>query len=166
MSQKKTSTNQQRPKNALVTYSGIGIQLMFVCLVIVGAGYGLDRYFELEHTFVLVSIFLAVFAVIYLVQKYPEEQFWYYGGLLLYFGLGWFIGRLYSSSLEASNSAFYRRVMGATGLRMFFCITYLAIYLIVSDLKSVEFIGFFLIAYLLFTIFEIYQIVAKLRPEK
>jgi len=38
--------------------------------------------------------------------------------------------------------------------------------LIVSDIKSNMFIGYYLFLYLLFTIFEIYQLVHKLRTEK
>ena len=109
----------------------------------------------------------ALAAVTYVLPFAREGELgWFYGALVLNVVLAMIVGRLYKGSVEASNSAFFRRVLGATGIRMLISLTFLAIYLIVSTLKSTHFIGYFLILYLLFTIFEIYQIVSKLRPEK
>jgi uncharacterized membrane protein YagU involved in acid resistance len=57
-------------------------------------------------------------------------------------------------------------IMSGTGIRMLFSIIFIAIYLIVSDINSNLFIGYYLFLYLLFTIFEIYHLVHKLRTEK
>jgi uncharacterized membrane protein len=68
--------------------------------------------------------------------------------------------------VSTSNSRFFTGVMGAIGIRMLLCLVFLAIYLIVSDIKSKEFIVFYLSLYLFYTIFEISQLVSKLRTEK
>ncbi len=95
-----------------------------------------------------------------------EEQAWYWGAIAFFVILGLVISRITHKSINASNSAFFRGTMGAIGIRMLVSIVLLAIYLIVSDLKSTPFVVFYLILYLLFTIFEISQLVVKLRPEK
>ena len=75
----------------------------------------------------LISVALGLGAYFIILQESSVEQWWYWGGLLMYLLLGSLVGRLYSKSIEASNSAFYRRVMAATGLRMFFCLLYLSL---------------------------------------
>lgn len=95
-----------------------------------------------------------------------EEKAWYWGAIGYYYVLGLLIGRITQKSASASNAAFFRGTLGATGMRMIFTLLFLTIYLIVSDIKAVPFIVFYLILYLLYTIFEIYQLVSKLRAEK
>jgi len=56
--------------------------------------------------------------------------------------------------------------MTGTGLRMLFSIIFIAMYLVISDIKSNVFVVYYLFLYLLFTIFEIYHLVHKLRTEK
>lgn len=95
------------------------------------------------------------------------EQVWYWSALLYYIILGLVIGkRSHNAIVNDSNSAFFLGIMSGTGIRMLFSIIFIAIYLIVSDIKSNLFIGYYLFLYLLFTIFEIYQLVHKLRTEK
>jgi len=95
------------------------------------------------------------------------EQIWYWSALLYYLILGLVIGkRSHNAIANDSNSAFFIGIMSGTGIRMLFSIIFIAIYLIVSDIKSNMFVGYYLFLYLLFTIFEIYQLVHKLRTEK
>ena len=115
----------------------------------------------------VITAILAVltFAFIYITQ--PAEQWWYWGALIFYFAVGSIIGlRTQRAVLSESNSQFFTGVMGAIGIRMLLCIIFLAIYLMVSELKQKEFIVFYLFLYLFYTIFEISQLVSKLRPEK
>ena len=115
----------------------------------------------------VITAILAVltFAFIYIAQ--PAEQWWYWGALIFYFAVGSIIGlRTQRAVLSESNSLFFTGVMGAIGIRMLLCIIFLAIYLMVSELKQKEFIVFYLFLYLFYTIFEISQLVSKLRPEK
>ena len=115
----------------------------------------------------VITAILAVltFAFIYIAQ--PAEQWWYWGALIFYFAVGSIIGlRTQRAVLSESNSQFFTGVMGAIGIRMLLCIIFLAIYLMVSELKQKEFIVFYLFLYLFYTIFEISQLVSKLRPEK
>ena len=101
----------------------------------------------------------------YLAQ--PVDQIWYWVTLAFYLLVGIVISiRTQKAVTSESNSRFFTGVMGSTGIRMILCIGFLAIYLMVSDLKSREFIVFYLIAYLFYTIFEMSQLVSKLRPEK
>ena len=60
--------NQQPPKNA-AKYAGLGFQMVAVALVLVYGGLKLDEYLNLEHVFLLIGIFIAVFAVIYILIK-------------------------------------------------------------------------------------------------
>ena len=95
------------------------------------------------------------------------EQVWYWSALLYYIILGLVIGKRSHNAIAIdSNSAFFLGIMSGTGIRMLFSIIFIAIYLIVSDIKSNMFVGYYLFLYLLFTIFEIYELVHKLRTEK
>ncbi len=60
---------QQPQHNTAAKYAGLGFQLVAVCLVLVFGGLELDEYLNLENVFLLVAIFIAVFAVIYILIK-------------------------------------------------------------------------------------------------
>ena len=122
--------------------------------------------FKFIRNLLLISAILVVATYILFTFIGSKEQYWFLGTIVFFTLLGLVIGRITQNSVTASNAAFFRSVMGAIGLRMLFSLIYLAVYLILSELKSTEFIVYFLILYLLYTIFEIYQLVSKLRPEK
>jgi hypothetical protein len=108
---------------------------------------------------------VAVLAFFY--WKGSEEQSWFWSALIFYYAVGLLIGlKTQRAVVSTSNSQFFTGVMGAIGIRMLLCLIFLAIYLIVSDIKAKEFIVFYLILYLFYTIFEISQLVSKLRTEK
>lgn len=114
---------------------------------------------------VTLAIAVATIVLIYFAQ--PQETYWYWIALGLYTVVGVVIGkRSQRAVLSASNSTFFTGVIGAIGIRLLLCVLFLAIYLIISDLKSKTFIIYYLILYLFYTIFEITQLVSKLRPEK
>jgi hypothetical protein len=97
----------------------------------------------------------------------PGEDLWFWGTLAFFFIVGIIIGlKTQKAVTSESNSRFFAGVMGGIGIRMLLSILFLAIYLIVSDIKSNEYVVYYLILYLFFTIFEIYQLVHKLRAEK
>ena len=114
----------------------------------------------------ILSILLAAATIILFYFIETTEENWFWAALVFYIVLGLGIGWITQRSVNSSNSAFFRGVMGATGLRMILCVLFLAIYLIISDIKAKEFIVYYLILYLFFTMFEIYQLVSKLRAEK
>ena len=114
----------------------------------------------------LISAIVAVATYGLLQFISTTEGMWYWGTIVFYIALGLIVSRISQKSLHASNAAFYRGAMGAMGLRMILGIFFLAIYLIVSEIKATEFVIYYLALYLLFTIFEISQLVANLRPEK
>jgi F0F1-type ATP synthase assembly protein I len=55
--------------NNSVKYAGLGFQLVAITLVLIFLGKALDNYFNLESVFLLVAIFIAVFAVIFILIK-------------------------------------------------------------------------------------------------
>ena len=59
---------QPRPNNS-VKFAGLGFQLVAITLVLILAGKALDSYLNLESVFLLVAIFIAVFAVIFILIK-------------------------------------------------------------------------------------------------
>ena len=116
---------------------------------------------------ILLTVILLVLTAGYLYIFEPGEDMWFWASLSYYFVLGVLIGwKSQKAVLSKSNSRFFAGVMGSIGIRMLLCVVFLAIYLMVSDLKSNEFVVYYLILYLFYTIFEIYQLVSKLRPEK
>jgi len=116
---------------------------------------------------ILLTVILLVLTAGYLYTFEPGENVWFWASLSYYFVLGVLIGwKSQKAVLSKSNSRFFVGVMGSIGIRMLLCVVFLAIYLMVSDLKSNEFVVYYLILYLFYTIFEIYQLVSKLRPEK
>ena len=113
------------------------------------------------------SLIIGVATAAYLYWNNNAEQYWFWGALVFYSILGLLIGwRSHKAVLSESNSAFFTGVMGGTGLRMVFATIFLAIYLIVSTIKAPEFIVYYLFLYLFYSIFEISQLVHKLRAEK
>ena len=115
----------------------------------------------------ILGLFVGLLNIVYFYFTNEHEQVWYWSALLFYLLLGLFIGkRSHKAIANDSNSAFFMGIMSGTGIRMLFSIIFIAIYLIVSDIKSNLFIGYYLFLYLLFTIFEIYHLVHKLRTEK
>ena len=113
------------------------------------------------------TVILALATAAFLYFKKVEEEFWYWGALIFYAIVGILIGwRSHKAVVSESNSAFFTGVMGGTGLRMLFSIVFLAIYLVISDIKATSFIVYYLFLYLFYTIFEISQLVSKLRAEK
>ena len=116
---------------------------------------------------ILLTVILLVLTAGYLYTFEPGENVWFWASLSYYFVLGVLIGwKSQKAVLSKSNSRFFAGVMGSIGIRMLLCVVFLAIYLMISDLKSNEFVVYYLILYLFYTIFEIYQLVSKLRPEK
>jgi uncharacterized membrane protein YiaA len=60
-------SDRQQP--SYVKYSGIGFQLIILTIGLVLVGKWLDGYFNAANTFMLISIFIAVFAVMYVLIK-------------------------------------------------------------------------------------------------
>ena len=92
---------------------------------------------------------------------------WFWASLSYYFVLGVVIGwKSQKAVLSKSNSQFFAGVMGGTGLRMLFTVLFIVAYLVLSEFKATEFIVYYLILYLVFTIFEIRELVSLLRNSK
>jgi len=115
----------------------------------------------------ILGLLVAVLNILLFYFTNEQEQIWYWSALLYYLLLGLILGkRSHKAIKNNSNSAFFMGIMSGTGIRMLFSIIFIAIYLIASEIKANLFVGYYLFLYLLFTIFEIYQLVHKLRTEK
>ncbi|MCC6722329.1 MAG: hypothetical protein IT243_09005 [Bacteroidia bacterium] len=64
-----------------------------------------------------------------------------------------------------SNSRFVTTIMGLTGLRLFLCIIFIIIYRFVQGKTDLNFIFYFFILYLFYTVFEIKNLLYKLRAD-
>lgn len=113
----------------------------------------------------LVAVLAAVTGIL-IYAELVDGGVWYWGALIFFTVLGLAIHRFTSASLAASPHAFVRTITGTMGLRMFLGLIFILIYLIVSPLVDVRYVVYYLIVYLSFTLFEIYQLVYKLRAEK
>lgn len=115
----------------------------------------------------ILSIALAVCTAAFLYFSHAKEPLWFWSALFFYFVTGLIIGmRTQKAVSSESNSQFFTGVMGGTGLRMLISLLFIGTYLITSNLKSNQFIIYFLFLYLFFTIFEISQLIYRLRAEK
>ena len=65
-----------------------------------------------------------------------------------------------------SNSRFVTNIMGITGLRMFLCIIFIILYRVAEGKTDLNFIIYFFILYLFYTVFEIQFLLYKLRADK
>lgn len=101
-----------------------------------------------------------------------ENTNWYHPesplllAVLFFALLSWGIYRLSIMALKASNKTFTTVVLGSMLIRMFFSIFFIAISFIITELKDKAFIISFLLLYLIFSMFEIFHLVFKLRAEK
>lgn len=115
----------------------------------------------------LLTVFLS--GLIFLLLQYlpvyqPGNFVWI--SLAFYFLLTLGLFSLSSMGLNRNNRTFSTAVFGSMTLRFIFCILFLVIYLIINKEKNISFIVTYLFLYLFYTIFEIFQLVRKLRPEK
>ncbi|MFT7592085.1 MAG: hypothetical protein ACI9UJ_002014 [bacterium] len=91
---------------------------------------------------------------------------WSWLAIGFFFALNMLIHFISQTALKSSQKSFLTFMYGSIGLRFIFSIFFIVIYLIVNDIMDKVVIVNFLILYLLFTTFELYHLVAKLRTEK
>ena len=108
-------------------------------------------------------------AIIYSLMQYisvynPGNAIWI--ALTFFFVLTLVLYRMAMMGLKRSQKTFTISVLGSMTLRFIFSLLFLVIYLIINPEKNKAFIISFLFLYLFYTIFEIFQLVRKLRPEK
>jgi FtsH-binding integral membrane protein len=116
---------------------------------------------------IVITTAIAVCTAAFLYFSQAKEQWWFWAALLFYFIAGLLIGKRTQKAVTSeSNSRFFTGVMGGTGLRMLLTVLYIVAYLVLSEFKATEFIVYYLILYLVFTIFEIRELVSLLRNSK
>jgi hypothetical protein len=113
------------------------------------------------------AAFSAVIAlVIKLVQTFYgllPDAVW--GAYVFFILLTLLIYKLTEMSLKMSVKNSMSITLGAMFFRLFSSFIYLVIYMIINEQRDIPFVAAFMILYLLFTVFEIYHIVANLRPD-
>ena len=91
---------------------------------------------------------------------------WSWAALGFFMTLNLLIHFLSINMLKSSQKSFLTFVYGSIAMRFIFSIFFVVIYLMVNEVRDKIVIVNFLILYLLFTTFELYHLVAKLRTEK
>ena len=113
------------------------------------------------------TIVIGIATALFLYFVGSRDATWFWAVLGFYYLLGLVIGyKTQKAVTSESNSKFFLGVIGGTGIRMLLSLLFLVIYLLISDMQSKDVIVYYLILYLFYTIFEIYQLVHKLRAEK
>ena len=113
-----------------------------------------------------IALLIAV-SLTYLVQNFlaPNLQDWLYLAILFFFSLNLLVVWLFSINKNKAR-VFVNNVMISSMLRMFTSLGFIIAYLLLTSIIDKASVIFFLFYYLLFTAFEIYYLVYKLRPEK
>lgn len=116
----------------------------------------------------LVILAAVVAGLMLLVHKAFDHavSVWSWMALAFFFVLNLLIHFLSISMLKSSQKSFLTFMYGSIAMRFIFSIFFIVIYLIVNDVMDKIVVVNFLILYLLFTTFELYHLVTKLRTEK
>jgi hypothetical protein len=92
-----------------------------------------------------------------------ENHIWF--AWLFFILLTWASYKWTLSAKPETNRFFTSRFFSSMGLRLFFCLIFLVIYLISNPQHDPVFVLSFMMLYLFYTMFEIYFLVYKLRRE-
>ncbi len=115
----------------------------------------------------LLSAIIAVLVMLclkYIPNYNPGNFVWY--ALIFFTALTYIIYLIASMGVNRGNKTFIMTAFGTMIIRLLASVFFIAIYLLVTPEKNLSLIVSFLTFYLFFTIFEIYHLVRKLRPEK
>lgn len=86
--------------------------------------------------------------------------------LVFFAGLTTVLTKISLKSSQKGGSRFVTSVMGNTGLRMLLCVVFVVIYWVNANPRDLQFVAYFFILYLFFTVFEIKFLLHKLRSDK
>ncbi len=123
----------------------------------------------ISFTLKLTGLTVLISAIVLLLLKQVPA---YNPGTFIWIAVGFFylltfiLYAMAMMGLKQSQKTFTVSVLGSMTLRFIFSVLFLVIYLIINPEKNKAFIISFLFLYLFYTIFEIFQLVRKLRPEK
>jgi 4-hydroxybenzoate polyprenyltransferase len=123
----------------------------------------------ISFTLKLTGLTVLISAIVLLLLKQVPA---YNPGTFIWTAVGFFylltfiLYAMAMMGLKQSQKTFTVSVLGSMTLRFIFSVLFLVIYLIINPEKNKAFIISFLFLYLFYTIFEIFQLVRKLRPEK
>lgn len=122
------------------------------------------------RNFYLILLIITVFVGVsfYVIEKQDITQIGNIGwfAILFYNFLTIIFTNMALKSGNKSNSRFVTSIMGLTGLRMFLCIIFIVIYRFTQGKTDLDFIFYFFILYLFYTVFEIKYLLYKLRADK
>ncbi len=121
----------------------------------------------MRNPYLQIFLFSALILVItYLYQSiYLNLPFITWFALAYYFLLTVAVHAITFPAFKNNSKAFISIFMGSQGLRMFFSIAILILYLIFTPQISIQFVVYFLFLYLFFAAFEIYLLLSNLRTD-
>lgn len=110
---------------------------------------------------------LAIVAATIAVIKYAHIQLpvisWF--ALLFFVLLNAALHAIMAPSLQSRSNQFVSLFMATQGIRMFFSLGFLILYLLFVVNREISFVVYFLLLYLSFTGFEIYLLLSNLRAD-
>lgn len=106
-----------------------------------------------------------VLVLVHFLFNQPVDS-WTWLGFAFFVSMTIFLYWLAEKAMSRSHKTFLNFVYGSSLIRFIFSIFFIVIYLIINEVAGRSFIFSFLFLYLLFTSFEIFHLVAKLRSEK
>lgn len=94
---------------------------------------------------------------------YVSKYSWF--ALLFFVLLSILVFGVTAYGMTRDNKTFIKLYFGGSAIRFLFCLGFLLIYLLFRRPVDLYFIATFLFLYILFTMFEIYSLMTKLRPD-
>lgn len=117
----------------------------------------------------IISLFTLLLALILWLVDYLNNSFsnslLVWPALFYLYGLSCLIYLISHSGLKKDNKTFLTRMYSSIGIRFIFSLSPLLIYLFFMPSKDIYFIITYLFLYFFYTAFEIYFLVANLRPD-
>ncbi|MCB9261258.1 MAG: hypothetical protein H6607_02625 [Flavobacteriales bacterium] len=111
------------------------------------------------------ALSIAIIITIHTFMNKPIDV-WNWLSLAFFFLLTLGISTFHNRMTTSNNKTFMSLLYGSMGLRFIFSIFFIVIYLIYNEITDKLVVVIFLILYLLFTSFELFHLVTKLRAEK
>lgn len=92
----------------------------------------------------------------------PKALWWAFGFMVLVTLMIYYIST-YSLKMSVKNSM--SLIFGSMGFRLFSSLIFVISYLVITGERDIPYVVGFMLLYLLFQVFEIYHLVANLRPD-
>jgi hypothetical protein len=122
-----------------------------------------------RFTLQLISITVVITLAGFFILKFVTPEYFFTGFLfvpLVLFVITIGVHRYLIIASQADNRKFTYKFMGATGIKMFVYLIFIAVYLLIDREHAVPFLICFLILYFLYSVFEILTVLKYLKNNK